>query len=52
MKNATRKQLHRDIAEAMDDPCVRSQVEKAGMVPVSSHALADLQAFVKSEINQ
>lgn len=44
--------LHRDIAKAMDDPGVRGQIEKAGMVPVSSPSLTDLQAFVKSEIAQ
>lgn len=44
------EKLHRDIAQAMEDPAVRGQIEKAGMVPVSSPSLAELQGFVSSEI--
>jgi len=46
------EKLHRDIGNAMEDPGLRAQIEKAGMLPVRSSSLPDLQAYLSTEIAQ
>ena len=42
--------LHTDIESALATPELKEQIAKTGMVPMDSRPIADLQAFIGSEI--
>ena len=44
--------LNADLCEVLDQPQMKQQVSKAGMLPLDAGAVDDLQAFVKSEIRR
>ena len=44
--------LNADLCDVLDQPQMKQQVSKAGMLPLDAGAVDDLQAFVKSEIRR
>ena len=44
--------LNADLCEVLDQPQMKQQVSKAGMLPLDAGKVEDLQAFVKSEIKR
>ena len=44
--------LNIDLSEVLDQPLMKQQVSKAGMLPLDAGSVEDLQVFVKSEIKR